>query len=405
MATTCIGMARSKFARRWQKNWRGHVDLEDKSTVAAALREVEEETGITAEQLTPINVSNNVQYCIEINSHPIPRNDAKNEDAHYHHDFRYLFGYEGDKNIHIDSNESLDYKWVSIEDEYLEKLFDVVYLKELLYNEPSWTLSEEEDVEMSCLACTSTCHIEGMARFDIVKTKDKTEVRERNDRRIFSKNEGKYLYFYSETDHFKPNDIDWRTEMNIYLNGKDNSWVHKCSPKVNRSYISIEGYIDISELTCAEYTFSLENGYGELYSFDFHLIDAPASYKEFATFDGVQLRGLYKDGSIRDGVIGDDNVLRIDSENLNKLLLAFSFSDIRDIEMFQCMIAAYGMFEPESFLSEIDESITYNARESDHTKLIYTKPLNDFSIVKSDTCCLELRIFGENVECIDFEMV
>ncbi len=391
-----------KFLDAWHVPG-GHVDPEDESTVAAALREVEEETGITADQLTPINEVDDIHYCVEINSHPIPRNEKKNEDAHYHHDFRYIFGYSGDKDIHIDNNESLNYKWVSIEDEYLAKILDVKYLKELLYKHPNWNLSEEEDAEMTCHTYSSIAQIEGMARFDIVKTKDKTGVRQRGDRRIFNKDEGRYLYFYSETDLLRPNDIDWKLEMRINIKGKLNRWVHKCASQVGRSFISIDEYVDISELPCGEYTFELENDFGELYSFEFHLIDAPKSYKEYATFDGVQLRGLYKDGSIRKGVM-ENNTIHLEYENLKKLILSFSFSEIHDIEMFQCMIATYGMFEPEYFLSEIDESATYDISRSEHAKLAYNKTLDDYSIVRNDNSQLELRIFGENVVCIDFNI-
>ena len=40
----------------------GHVDLDDDSLFEASLREVEEETGLTAEQLIPINLIKNKPY-------------------------------------------------------------------------------------------------------------------------------------------------------------------------------------------------------------------------------------------------------------------------------------------------------------------------------------------------------
>ena len=100
----------------------GHVDLGDDSLLGAALREVEEETGLTAEQLIPVNIIKNKPYCVEINSHPIPRNEKRNENRHYHHDFRFVFAYTGNKQIDIDLDESLNYKWLSIDDPYLQEI-------------------------------------------------------------------------------------------------------------------------------------------------------------------------------------------------------------------------------------------------------------------------------------------
>lgn len=99
----------------------GHVERDDNSLQEASLREILEETGIPADALIPINTEGGAHYCVEINSHPIPYNQSKNEAEHYHHDFRFLFGYKGENKIQIDSDESLDYKWISIDDEYMDR--------------------------------------------------------------------------------------------------------------------------------------------------------------------------------------------------------------------------------------------------------------------------------------------
>lgn len=113
----------------------GHVEKDDNSLPEASLREILEETGISADLLIPINTEGGTHYCVEINSHPIPFNASKNEDAHYHHDFRFLFGYRGNTDIVIDSDESLDYKWISLDDDYMDKRlcdYGISLLKELL---------------------------------------------------------------------------------------------------------------------------------------------------------------------------------------------------------------------------------------------------------------------------------
>ncbi len=103
----------------------GHVDFDDKSIVSAVFREMEEETGLTASQLIPMNEEKGEPYCVGINSHRIPHNPVKNEAGHVHHDFRFIFGYSGDKNMKIDSYESFGYKWVPLDDSCMKQLLDV----------------------------------------------------------------------------------------------------------------------------------------------------------------------------------------------------------------------------------------------------------------------------------------
>ncbi|WP_329076939.1 NUDIX domain-containing protein [Streptomyces niveus] len=64
----------------------GHLETEDESLLAAAQRELTEETGIPTAVVTPAG-----HLPIHIDAHPIPANPAKDEAEHQHFDFRFLF--------------------------------------------------------------------------------------------------------------------------------------------------------------------------------------------------------------------------------------------------------------------------------------------------------------------------
>ena len=67
----------------------GHCEPEDKSLVAAALRELAEECGIAAEEIEQVGGEDALPIHIDV--HPIPASDVKAEPAHRHFDFRFAF--------------------------------------------------------------------------------------------------------------------------------------------------------------------------------------------------------------------------------------------------------------------------------------------------------------------------
>lgn len=66
----------------------GHVDAEDASLEAAALREVVEETGLIDVRLHPWHTAHPIPF--DIDTHPIAARPNKGEGVHQHHDVMYL---------------------------------------------------------------------------------------------------------------------------------------------------------------------------------------------------------------------------------------------------------------------------------------------------------------------------
>ncbi|WP_413801090.1 NUDIX hydrolase [Streptomyces iranensis] len=64
----------------------GHLESTDTTLLEAARRELAEETGISADTISPVD-----GRPLHIDIHPIPANDAKGEPNHQHIDFRFLF--------------------------------------------------------------------------------------------------------------------------------------------------------------------------------------------------------------------------------------------------------------------------------------------------------------------------
>ncbi|HEX8358200.1 MAG TPA: NUDIX domain-containing protein [Segetibacter sp.] len=85
----------------------GHVDSTDPSLLMASLREVEEETGISAQDLVPV-----VDSVFDVDSHYIPENVRKQEKSHYHHDIRFLFTTLQTTAVNFAKDEADDSDWL-----------------------------------------------------------------------------------------------------------------------------------------------------------------------------------------------------------------------------------------------------------------------------------------------------
>ncbi len=86
----------------------GHIEP-DEELEAAARRELMEETGLSAVRLLK-------QLPIDVDSHEIPANTAKDEGPHLHHDFQYLYQLTSPATIALQEDEVAQFKWVSLDD-------------------------------------------------------------------------------------------------------------------------------------------------------------------------------------------------------------------------------------------------------------------------------------------------
>ena len=117
----------------------GHIDKDDRNPLDASIREINEETGL--KNIIEFTISNNELVPIDIDTHLIDYNRRLDLPEHYHFEFRYLYVIDKIENINVDSNESSEYRWISVEelkqDENFGKIadkFDLLNLKNIFKN-------------------------------------------------------------------------------------------------------------------------------------------------------------------------------------------------------------------------------------------------------------------------------
>lgn len=107
----------------------GHVELSDESIIDANRREIAEETGINNLDIIQID-SKNADTPFDIDIHLIPANPKKNEKAHFHHDFRYLF-IANETTLTPHNDEVSDCLWVPIN--HITEIGDYIKVQTKLY--------------------------------------------------------------------------------------------------------------------------------------------------------------------------------------------------------------------------------------------------------------------------------
>ncbi|WP_412745382.1 NUDIX hydrolase [Krasilnikovia sp. MM14-A1004] len=88
----------------------GHVEPEDVALVDAALREAREETGLVTTDLRPLEEFGDVPLDIDI--HAIPENTDKEEQSHWHFDFRFAFKLAAGSPVRLQAEEVSGYDWL-----------------------------------------------------------------------------------------------------------------------------------------------------------------------------------------------------------------------------------------------------------------------------------------------------
>ena len=87
----------------------GHLESEDTSLTAAALRELGEEVGIEAHAVAEVE---GLRGPLDIDAHLIPYSRDKDEDEHWHFDFRHVFRTET-RDIVLQAEEVTGHRWLT----------------------------------------------------------------------------------------------------------------------------------------------------------------------------------------------------------------------------------------------------------------------------------------------------
>lgn len=87
----------------------GHIEPGDQDLMQAALRELCEEAGIPEHAVTPLPGFETVPLDIDV--HDVDANPAKEEPAHRHIDFRFIFRLTEQHTVTLQTEEVSDYDW------------------------------------------------------------------------------------------------------------------------------------------------------------------------------------------------------------------------------------------------------------------------------------------------------
>jgi 8-oxo-dGTP pyrophosphatase MutT (NUDIX family) len=120
-----LALVKHKFLHRYLQPG-GHVEETDPTVLAAAQREIREETNIQSFRHVPFHADPLLP--IDIDTHEIPANPKKDEPRHYHHDFRFVFHAESEVDPAQQTSEG-QWVWRPVDEAIAEETFKLVLAK------------------------------------------------------------------------------------------------------------------------------------------------------------------------------------------------------------------------------------------------------------------------------------